>query len=106
MPQQSQAQQGYVQYPPAAPAQYVYYSQQAFGWVPSVYKELILAFLIPSVNQKKVVKQLKHEPPHPINQGTRAVRIKTGVTINNEIAWSQKYISEDIFINRVVMWDC
>ena len=33
MPQQSQAQQGYVQYPAAAPAQYVYYSQQAFGWV-------------------------------------------------------------------------
>ncbi|KAK2572427.1 Nucleolysin TIAR, partial [Acropora cervicornis] len=31
MPQQSQAQQGYVQYPAAAPAQYVYYSQQAFG---------------------------------------------------------------------------
>ncbi|XP_068709329.1 nucleolysin TIAR-like isoform X3 [Montipora foliosa] len=31
MPQQSQAQQGYVQYPAAAAPQYVYYSQQAFG---------------------------------------------------------------------------
>ena len=62
MPQQSQAQQGYVQYPAAAPAQYVYYSQQAFGWVPN--------------------------------------------PINNEIAWFQKYISEEIFFSRVLRWDC